>query len=325
MLERVSLAASYVDRYPDQLSGGERQRVAIARALVCEPRGARLRRGHLGTRRERAGRDRRAARRAAARPRPGHALRHAQPAARALDRPARGRHELRGGSSSSARSSMSCRSPATSTPSVCWPTRRRSRPRSHDGRVSDRPNILLVMADQLAASHLTAYGNAIVKAPTLERARARRGRLRERLLRLAAVRARRAPRCWRAAGRRRSAHTTTRAELPAGTPTIAHVLRAAGYETALAGKMHFVGPGSTARLRGAPHDGRVSVRRSTGRRTGRRPPGERLEWYHNTASLRAAGVRRGGAADRLRRRGLLPRRAEDPRPLPRAEDQSRSS
>ena len=37
MLDRVSLAASYADRYPEQLSGGERQRVAIARALVCEP------------------------------------------------------------------------------------------------------------------------------------------------------------------------------------------------------------------------------------------------------------------------------------------------
>jgi peptide/nickel transport system ATP-binding protein len=37
MLDRVSLAASYIDRYPDQLSGGERQRVAIARALVCDP------------------------------------------------------------------------------------------------------------------------------------------------------------------------------------------------------------------------------------------------------------------------------------------------
>jgi len=37
MLDRVSLAASYVDRYPDQLSGGERQRVAIARALVVSP------------------------------------------------------------------------------------------------------------------------------------------------------------------------------------------------------------------------------------------------------------------------------------------------
>jgi len=37
MLDRVSLTASYADRFPDQLSGGERQRVAIARALVCEP------------------------------------------------------------------------------------------------------------------------------------------------------------------------------------------------------------------------------------------------------------------------------------------------
>ncbi len=37
MLDRVSLSASYANRYPDQLSGGERQRVAIARALVCDP------------------------------------------------------------------------------------------------------------------------------------------------------------------------------------------------------------------------------------------------------------------------------------------------
>ena len=37
MLDRVSLAESYLDRYPDQLSGGERQRVAIARALVVSP------------------------------------------------------------------------------------------------------------------------------------------------------------------------------------------------------------------------------------------------------------------------------------------------
>ncbi len=37
MLDRVSLAAAYAHRYPDQPSGGERQRVAIARALVCDP------------------------------------------------------------------------------------------------------------------------------------------------------------------------------------------------------------------------------------------------------------------------------------------------
>ena len=36
-LERVSLGASVIDRYPDQLSGGERQRVAIARAIAVSP------------------------------------------------------------------------------------------------------------------------------------------------------------------------------------------------------------------------------------------------------------------------------------------------
>jgi peptide/nickel transport system ATP-binding protein len=36
-LDRASISASVIDRYPHELSGGERQRVAIARALVAEP------------------------------------------------------------------------------------------------------------------------------------------------------------------------------------------------------------------------------------------------------------------------------------------------
>ena len=107
--------------------------------------------------------------------------------------------------------------------------------------MSERPNIVLVMADQLAAAHLPAYGNGVVHAPRLA-ALASEGVVFESAYcasplcapsRFALLTGRR---------RRRSGPTTTRPSCPRGTPTIAHVLRAAGYDTALAGKMHFVGP-----------------------------------------------------------------------------------
>ena len=97
-----------------------------------QPLGAGLRRGHVGARRERAGRDRRAARRAPARPRPRDALRHAQPAAGAVDRRARGGDEHGADRRARAGSSRSSTRPPTSTRSACSPTPPHSRPRRRE-------------------------------------------------------------------------------------------------------------------------------------------------------------------------------------------------
>ena len=85
------------------------------------------------------------------------------------------------------------------------------------------------------------------------------------------------------------------------------MLRAAGYDTALAGKMHFVGPDQ---LHGFEERLTTDVYPSGFDWTPdwRLSPAERLEWYHNMTSLLLVARRRGGDADRLRRRGLLPRR-----------------
>ena len=104
-----------------------------------------------------------------------------------------------------------------------------------------QPNILFIMADQLAPQVLPAYGNAVVRSPNLDQlathgvvfdnaycnyplcAPARFSMLSGRLpSRLAAF--------------------DNAAEFPASVPTFVHYLREQGYRTCLSGKMHFVGP-----------------------------------------------------------------------------------
>ncbi len=154
--------------------------------------------------------------------------------------------------------------------------------------MSARPNVLLVMADQLAAAHLPAYGNAVARAPRLS-ALAREGAVFESAYCASPLCA--PSRFALLAGRRPSqiAAYDNAAELPAGTPTIAHVLRAAGYDTALAGKMHFVGPDQ---LHGFEERLTTDVYPSGFDWTPnwQLPEAERLEWYHNTASLLSSRV-----------------------------------
>jgi choline-sulfatase len=154
--------------------------------------------------------------------------------------------------------------------------------------MSERPNILLVMADQLAAAYLPAYGNAAVHAPRLTQL-AREGVVFEQAYCASPLCA--PSRFSLLAGRRPSSIGAydNAAELPAATPTIAHVLRAAGYETTLAGKMHFVGPDQ---LHGFEERLTTDVYPSDFDWTPdwRLPAGERLEWFHNTTSLLSSRV-----------------------------------
>ena len=157
------------------------------------------------------------------------------------------------------------------------------------GTAGRRPNVLLVMVDQLAAAWLPAYGHPVAHAPHLT-ALARAGIVFERAYCAS-------PLC----GPSRAAMLTGRlpsatgvfdnaAEWPAAMPTVVHALRAAGYATALAGKMHFVGPDQ---LHGYEERLTTDVYPASFDWTPdwTLPTGARLPWYHNVESLLMAGVR----------------------------------
>jgi choline-sulfatase len=157
------------------------------------------------------------------------------------------------------------------------------------GAARRRPNVLLLIVDQLAAAWLPAYGHALTCAPHLTDL-ARRGVTFERAYCAS-------PLC----GPSRAAMLTGRlpsatgvydnaAEWPASTPTVVHALRAAGYATTLAGKMHFVGPDQ---LHGYEERLTTDVYPASFDWTPdwRLPAGARLPWYHNAESLLQAGVR----------------------------------
>jgi choline-sulfatase len=107
--------------------------------------------------------------------------------------------------------------------------------------MSRPPNILFLQVDQLSAAYLKPYGNPVCKADNLD-ALASGGVLFERAycnFPLCAP-----SRFSMTTGQLRSRTGTydNAAEMPATIPTYAHYLRAAGYQTALSGKMHFIGP-----------------------------------------------------------------------------------
>ncbi|MEL7258808.1 MAG: sulfatase-like hydrolase/transferase, partial [Pseudomonadota bacterium] len=104
-----------------------------------------------------------------------------------------------------------------------------------------RPNILFIQVDQLAAQFLRCYGDPVCHAPNLGKL-ADEGTVFETAycnFPLCAP-----SRASMATGKLCSeiGAYDNAAELPASMPTYAHYLRASGYQTALSGKMHFIGP-----------------------------------------------------------------------------------
>ena len=104
-----------------------------------------------------------------------------------------------------------------------------------------RPNILVIMYDQIAASALRCYGNPTTKTPNIDRLAAEGVVFDNAYCN--------SPLCTPARYCLMTGQLPTQtggydnaAYLPSTVPTVAHYLRAAGYRTMLSGKMHFVGP-----------------------------------------------------------------------------------
>ena len=106
---------------------------------------------------------------------------------------------------------------------------------------NSRPNILLIMADQLSAQWLGAYGHPVVQTPHLN-ALAERGVLFEAAYANCPICApSRAGMCTgRHVGEIGAYDNGT--DFASSIPTFMHHLRRADYEVVLSGKMHFLGP-----------------------------------------------------------------------------------
>ncbi|UYG07043.1 choline-sulfatase [Halomonas sp. M4R1S46] len=104
-----------------------------------------------------------------------------------------------------------------------------------------QPNILFLMADQMAAPSLPFYGHKVTKTPNLSRL-AEEGVVFDSAYCNSPLCA--PSRFVLMAGQlpSRIGAFDNASELAAETPTFAHYLRDAGYLTALSGKMHFCGP-----------------------------------------------------------------------------------
>src|ERR1700728_2078615 len=149
------------------------------------------------------------------------------------------------------------------------------------------PNIVIVMADQMAPAFLPIYGHPLVRTPNMQ-ALARDGVGFD-----SAYCA--SPLCSPSRASFMSGLLPSRtrvydnaAEFAADIPTFAHHLRRLGYRTVLSGKMHFCGPdqlhGFENRLTTDIYPADFGWTPDWDR------PLDRPSWYHNMSSVTQAGL-----------------------------------
>lgn len=153
-------------------------------------------------------------------------------------------------------------------------------------QIGTRPNILLIMADQLAPQFLPCHGHPIVKAPTID-ALGREGVVFDNAYTNSPLCA--PSRFVMMSGRQPSRISAwdNASEFAAEVPTFAHYLSDAGYDTCLSGKMHFVGPdqlhGFDRRLTTDVYPADFGWHPEWDR------PDARLDWFHNMEVVTRAG------------------------------------
>lgn len=149
-------------------------------------------------------------------------------------------------------------------------------------------NFLLVIADQLSPRALPPYGNRVVKAPAISRL-ADEGVVFEHAYS-------NFPLCAPSRASFMTGLLASRigvydngAEFAASIPTLAHRMRALGYRTSLAGKMHFIGPDQ---LHGFEHRLTPDIYPAglNWIPDWSRPLSERFDWYHDMSSVFDAGI-----------------------------------
>ena len=154
--------------------------------------------------------------------------------------------------------------------------------------MTDRPNLLIIMVDQLTGTLFPDGPAPFLHTPNLRR-------LADHSLRFQNCYTA-SPLCAPARASFMSGQLPSRtrvydnaAEFASDIPTYAHHLRRAGYYTALSGKMHFVGPDQ---LHGFEDRLTTDIYPADfGWTPDYRKPGERIDWwYHNLGSVTGAGV-----------------------------------